>query len=109
MHRHVIVFALISIFSVFGHASTATSADKEWGREVAQRVCAECHAVLPWETFSPNSGAPPFATIAENPDISRISLVVWFQTPHLKMPNLVLKAEDQEGIIAYILSLADDN
>ncbi len=109
MQRQIIVFALISIFCVFGHASTATSADKDWGREVAQRVCAECHAVLPHEPFSPNPEAPTFAAIAENPGISRISLVVWFQTPHQKMPNLVLKAEDQEGIIAYILSLADEN
>ncbi|MCP5076256.1 MAG: cytochrome c [Rhodobacteraceae bacterium] len=109
MHRLIVPLALIGMIGVFGHAAVAWSADEEWGREFAQRVCAECHAVLPQETFSPNPAAPTFAAIAENPSMSRIALVVWFQTPHPKMPNLVLKAEDQEGIIAYILSLADEN
>jgi hypothetical protein len=32
-------------------------------------------------------------------------LRVWFQTPHPTMPNLSIRGEEADNVIAYILSL----
>ena len=107
MNRLVILLTAIGAFGAFVHAASEALADSNSGSEFAQRICAECHAVLPEDTKSPNAEAPRFKVIADNPFWTRTALIVWFQTPHPKMPNLLLDAEDRENVIAYILSLRD--
>ena len=54
---------------------------------------------------SPNSEAPSFTTVASTPGMTAIALNVFFQTPHKAMPNLILKTEQKNDIISYIISL----
>ena len=100
---------VLGIFGALLQGATEAEADPYSGREYAQRVCAECHAVLPENTTSPNATAPTFKVIAQNPFWTRTALIVWFRTPHPTMPNLVLDAEDLDNVIAYIHSLRDKN
>ena len=37
------------------------------------------------------------------------ALRTWLQTSHPTMPNIVLKADDRDNVIAYILSLNAKN
>jgi mono/diheme cytochrome c family protein len=93
--------------------STVASA-QEWGDarqglRYAQKMCSECHAVLPGQLRSPVPDAPPFKAIANTPGMTGTALTVWFRTSHpllpKTMPNLVIDDDDLDNVIAYILSL----
>lgn|SRR5690554_3366083 len=89
--------------------STATAAqepgDPEAGLKYARANCSECHEV---ERHSPNvpvDGPPSFTAIANVPGMTGRALAAALQTSHQTMPNFVLSTEDQDDVIAYIMSL----
>lgn len=75
------------------------------GLSVAQRLCAECHAILKDQIRSPHPDAPRFEDIAATPGMSAIALTVALRTSHDTMPNLVIPADELRDVIAYILTL----
>ncbi len=79
--------------------------DARRGRGYAERVCAECHAVLQAQDVSPVARATPFQVVANTPGMTGTALAVWLQTPHPTMPNLIIEGRDRDDIIAYLLSL----
>ena len=79
--------------------------DLQQGRALAQQVCGECHAVGTADARSPHSLAPTFEAVAATPGMTAAALNVFLHTPHHAMPDLVLTADQNNGIIAYILSL----
>jgi hypothetical protein len=70
-------------------------------------ACTECHAILAEEDASPMLDAPTFGAVANTPGMTERALTVWFQSPHPTMPNLIIPAEEQANVIAYIMSLKD--
>lgn len=90
------------------HAAPAASEEignAQRGSEYAQQVCASCHAVRLQDLESPVAEATPFKMIADKPEITRLALQVFLQSPHPTMPNLMVVGEDADNLIAYILSL----
>jgi mono/diheme cytochrome c family protein len=79
--------------------------DLQQGRALAQQVCSECHAVGPADPRSPNALAPRFEAVAATPGMTAMALNAFLHTSHRAMPDLVLTADQTNGIIAYILSL----
>jgi cytochrome c len=75
------------------------------GLVLAQRLCAECHAVQKEYSRSPNANAPRFQAIASIPGMTATALSAALNTSHRAMPNIMLPADEQADIIAYILSL----
>jgi len=51
--------------------------------------------------------APDFQTVANTPGITATALRPFLQTPHPKMPNLILTPEQSADAIAFLLSLRD--
>lgn len=94
---------------IAAHAATpalaADADDAAMGRELAARICADCHAVRPAEVQSPRQDAPSFEDIASVPGLTPIALKVALRSSHREMPNLVLDENETERIVAYILSL----
>lgn len=86
-------------------AVAETGGDVARGLLYASKQCANCHSVLPMQTVSPVSGAPPFKAIADTRGMTETALAVWFRTPHPTMPNLIIQGEDMDDVIAYIVSL----
>jgi hypothetical protein len=37
--------------------------------------------------------------------MTRRALVVWLQSSHPNMPNIMLEAQDRDDVVAYIMSL----
>ena len=109
MLRCLISLFVTAALGALVQARAQELADANSGREFAKGVCAECHAVSTGQIASPNIAAPTFRAIANSPGMSRTALIVWFQTPHPTMPNLVLKTEDLNNVISYILSLKDQS
>jgi mono/diheme cytochrome c family protein len=75
------------------------------GKEYAERVCVECHDVEAGGEISPNPDAPSFQSVADTEGMSPRALAVWLQTSHPTMPNLIIKPDDMDNVIAYIMSL----
>lgn len=79
------------------------------GHKLAREVCSECHHVERDEPQTLFTDIRSFATIAEDPRTTALSLRVFLQTPHDEMPDLILTPEKTDNIIAYILSLGGED
>jgi mono/diheme cytochrome c family protein len=105
-HRHF-ESSLGACSTITPAAETIDIGDPDRGLAYAQKICAECHNVLPSDAASPNPLAAPFKKIANTPGMSITALTVWSRTSHLMMPNLIIAPNDMDDLIAYILSLKD--
>ena len=79
--------------------------DAKRGQTLAQTVCAECHAVEKGQPRSRNGHAPTFETLATTPGMTPMALMVALRTSHKEMPNLVLKNQEVDDVIAYVATL----
>jgi mono/diheme cytochrome c family protein len=79
----------------------------EQGSAIARERCAECHLTVKENGRSTNEKAPTFARIANTPGMTAAALRAALNTSHRTMPNLVIKDDDADSIIAYILTLRD--
>ncbi len=100
--REIMLAAAVALWTPvqaqeIGHASR--------GLALAQRLCAECHAIENQYARSPNAHAPRFQAIASTPGMTAMALSAALNTSHRSMPNIMLAADEQADVIAYILSL----
>jgi mono/diheme cytochrome c family protein len=75
------------------------------GFNYANQACALCHAIRQGDNPSANPKAPSFQAIANTPGVTGISLAAALHSVHENMPNFVLRPNERDNIIAYILSL----
>ena len=89
-------------------ANAQDTGNPEAGRVYARQVCSPCHAVTA-EQASQRTIAigPDFQTIANTSGLTATALRAFLQTPHPKMPNLILTPEQSADVIAFVLSLRD--
>ena len=103
----VTIAAMICV--VAGSANAQQIGSVEKGGQLAREVCAECHGVDNAGGGSTNPNAPTFKDIANTLGMTSAALTVALQTSHRTMPNLVIKSDASQNIIAYILSLKESN
>ncbi len=99
------VLLAIALATAATHAGAQEIGRPGRGLDLAQRLCAQCHAVRVEQERSPNADAPRFQEIASVPGMTAIALSATLNTSHRSMPNIILDAEEQANIIAYVLSL----
>jgi mono/diheme cytochrome c family protein len=78
------------------------------GLRLAEARCSGCHAVTPGQV-SPNSEAPPFASIAQRPGLTLSSASNWLSESH-NFPdqmNFYLEDDQAEQLGTYLLTLRD--
>lgn len=95
----VAIIALCSVLSAAGDAQAAAAR----GEALAQSWCSQCHAVKA-DQSSPNPAAPRFSDVAAEPSITEYALRAFLKTSHLTMPNIMIKSDDMDDLIGYILS-----
>jgi mono/diheme cytochrome c family protein len=103
----VILIALAALVIIRVHgARGATRNDQALadGRHLAEAWCTTCHAIDSKAAGTANT-APDFAAIANQPSTTELSLKVFLRSSHQNMPNLLLKPEQADNLVAYILSL----
>ena len=100
MASRLAVMAALLVLAATGEANAAASR----GRILSQQWCAQCHGVGPNQS-SANADAPSFSAIAVEPSATEYSLRTFLRVPHPTMPNFVLKPDDIEDIVEYIVSL----
>ena len=93
------VIVLCSVLVAAGDVSAATSR----GEALSESWCSQCHAVKP-NQLSAHPAAPNFWDVAAEPSITETSLRVFLKTPHSTMPNIMMRSEDMDDIVSYILS-----
>jgi succinate-semialdehyde dehydrogenase/glutarate-semialdehyde dehydrogenase len=79
------------------------SADLDHGRRLAERWCAECHAVADKPTRFRRS--LPFAAIAAKDGVTLETLTAFLLLPHATMSNAPLSRQDAADLAAYIMAL----
>jgi len=77
----------------------------EQGHQLATQWCANCHVVDSAQKQGSSTGAPPFEAVAHMKSTTEMSLHVFLQTPHGRMPDLHLTRNEIDDVTAYILSL----
>ena len=97
--------ALLMMSLAAGPIAAQERGTAQAGQALAQRLCTECHAVQPGQLQSPATSAPPFAKIAAVPGMTSAALRVALQTSHRTMPNVMLRPDELDDVVAYILSL----
>jgi mono/diheme cytochrome c family protein len=73
------------------------------GRALTVHWCSDCHNA---KSMPDDPGlATDFTSIASKPSTTALSLRVFLQSNHDRMPDFMLKTTEADDIIAYILSL----
>ena len=104
------IVILVSVFAASAYPANAQDApgNSEAGRQYVRQVCSPCHAVTAEQTAQRFIViAPDSQAIANSPGMTATALRAFLQTPHPKMPNLILTPEQSDDVIAFLLSLRD--
>ena len=101
---------VMSVFAAAALAWAGTAAAQEMGDAkrghlLAETVCSECHAIDKGAPRSRNGDAPTFESVAKTRGMTPMALRVALRTPHQKLPNLVIKDQEVDDIIAYLATL----
>ncbi|MBY0567129.1 MAG: cytochrome c [Hyphomonadaceae bacterium] len=78
------------------------------GLRLAESRCSGCHAVTPGQV-SPNSDAPPFASIAQRSGLTQSSAGSWLRESH-NFPdqmNFYLDSDQAKQLAAYLWTLRE--
>ena len=85
-------------------AQSPVPGDPVAGRAYALKNCAGCHMVTPRQSPKVRT-APSFQAISNMHSTTEMSLHAFLSTPHPRMPNFIVPPNDQQDVIAYILTL----
>jgi mono/diheme cytochrome c family protein len=96
-------FVLVSL-TLLAFPALAQQPDVATGKRVAEQDCASCHAIERGAK-SPVAHAPTFEAIASLPSTNELSLRVFLRTSHAGMPNVMLRDDEIDPLLAYIVSL----
>lgn len=100
-----ILAGLFMALALIPAAFAASLGSATAGLTYSQTHCATCHAINRGETRSPVAEATPFQEVATRSGMTATALLVWMQTSHPTMPNLIVAPPDLDDVIAYVLSL----
>jgi mono/diheme cytochrome c family protein len=103
--KRIVSAVALSIVSV---VSMDALADPAAGERLAEKWCAECHAIRA-DRLSPNPASPTFRKLAAEPSITEYSLRALLRSPHETMPHIMFKDDELDDIISYIMSLKPRN
>jgi mono/diheme cytochrome c family protein len=95
--------ALLLVILLILPSVAAQAQDAAQGRSLARQWCTSCHLVEPG--IAASDTAPPFATIAKDPASTPERLHGWLAAPHPPMPDLHLSGDEENDLVAYLLSL----
>lgn len=103
--RVISVLALASLTA----ACATESPSPVTGRQLAQSMCSQCHVVTQrnseTELRARQVGSPPdFATVANEPITNSDRLRQFLKLPHGAMNNVLMREEDIDKIVEFILA-----
>ena len=98
-----VVCLMLASGSTFAQSGPA---NPQRGRELAVRLCVNCHVIDAEPTTGPErADVPSFPAIANRPGVTAEGLAGAIIIPHPAMPKVQLVTGEIRDIVAYILSL----
>ena len=88
-------------------AGDKMTGDPQAGLTYAMETCSACHGIA--DEKSPTPEATSFKEVVNVPGMNAKALLVWMSVLHPTMPNITPERKDLMNVIAYILSLKDQN
>jgi len=85
-------------------AQQLPDANVDRGRALAQTWCSGCH-LIDGSSATARDVVPSFSAIAAMKSTTVLSLQVFLQTPHGKMPDWRLTRQQIDDVVVYIMSL----
>lgn len=106
------MFSRIIILSVgatfLASATAALAGEPVLGRQVAQKLCVNCHIIEPdGKAKVVNPAVPTFMAVAAMADQSESTIRAYLIDPHPPMPDPKLTTNELDNIAAYIMSLKE--
>ncbi len=91
-----------------GVAMNADPAQVEAGRQIAERECAQCHAI-DRTTKSPNAAAPPLRNVLAVNDADSLAyrFIESMRVGHDEMPLFDFNVQAADALIAYIATISE--
>ena len=103
-----LLLALLLIFllltATFSSLRAQEVGDAVTGHRLAQTWCVSCHVVDSGQQSGASTGAPSFPAIGRDSAVTAMSLRVFLQTPHDRLPDLHPGRNEIDDVSAYILS-----
>jgi mono/diheme cytochrome c family protein len=99
--------ALVALFFIKLHAAGGVTPSPDGGsagHRLAEAWCKDCHTIDGRNAGATNT-APDFVAIANQPSTTELALKVFLRSSHRSMPNLVIKPDQADDLVQYILSL----
>ena len=91
-------------------AAGAKAQDIAAGHALAREACNTCRIVeFEQRAYRRFIIGPAFRDIANTQGMTTTALQVFLRSSHPKMPNLILTADEEADVVAYILSLRDQH
>jgi cytochrome c len=107
--RAVGAAAVLCLLLAAGSAVAQPAGDSRRGRELAQRLCTNCHVIAPEAAGPVRADVPSFPAIAGRPGVTAERIAGAIIIPHPAMPGVQLTTAEIRDIVAYILSLKRSN
>ncbi len=87
-------------------ATAGAQEPAERGRQLAEKMCAHCHAIGKWER-SPLANAPPFRQLEARVDFEDLQqrLQDGVISGHPAMPMFIFSAEDARVLVIYLRTM----
>jgi len=107
MRTAVFYFPIVFLFCWAGESQAQSRTDIAAGRQIAERICAHCHAIgLHGQSTHPD--APPFRQIAAKGNFENLeeALGEGIVVGHPDMPQFRFKPQEVGALIAYLKSLS---
>ena len=108
MQAHAIFMLALLILLAAGTASGGTvtgTANVQQGRQLASRLCSNCHLVGSGEQQQTSADVPSFHEIANKERQSVGAIMAHIMLPKHPMPTIPLTKSELTDLSAYILSL----
>ncbi|MFZ1103884.1 MAG: cytochrome c [Hyphomicrobiaceae bacterium] len=110
MKTHRMVLSALPIAAALGLAGPdahgQTQATVSRGKEIAERLCAGCHAIDGRQGSTvQGTDVPSFRALADRPYRTPERLQAFIMTPRHPMPAIPLELSEIRDVVAYIQSL----
>jgi len=105
MKSGTVLMTAAFLIAIMGNAQAA---DVAQGRDLAQKLCVNCHIIEHGgQQDQVTVGIPSFMAIANKTEQTNSKLRSFIRNPHPPMPSVELGEHELNNIVAYILSLKD--
>ena len=107
-NRAICLSAMLIAAALVSPSQASAAGDADAAKGIVVQHCVACHEVPGYSSKAgaADLGAPPFATIANNPQsYDPKELQTWLRRPHWPMQQFMLSDRDIDNLLAFIASL----